>query len=282
VDFEDRPLLEEILSERKGRAVEIAVPQRGSKRALMDLVGKNAEHSFTQRFRVLRPSSRAIGEALEAALGLEGAPQRIEAFDVSHLQGAETVAALVVWEKGRMKKSDYRKFIIRTAQANDDFAALREAVLRRYRRLQEERKRLPDLILVDGGLGQLHAAAGALEELAIINQPLASIAKREEIIYVQGQEEEPVVLDRHSPVLHLVQLLRDETHRFAIGFHRQRRGKRQLHTELEEIPGVGPRTAAKLLCTFGSLERIRRLSAEELARAVGRSQAEQIALHFRP
>ncbi|MFB3126740.1 MAG: helix-hairpin-helix domain-containing protein, partial [Candidatus Acidiferrales bacterium] len=280
-DFEDRALLEELLSERKGRRVEIALPQRGPKRALLDLVRKNAEHSFIQRFRVLRPNSQAISQALESALNLQVAPKRIESFDVSHLQGAETVASLVVWEKGRMKKSDYRKFIIRSALPGDDFAALREAVGRRYRRLQEEKKPLPDLILIDGGLGQLHAAAAALEELGIINQPLASIAKKEEIIYVHGQEDEPVVLERHSPVLHLVQQVRDETHRFAVTFHRQRRARRDLRSELVEIPGVGEKTAQKLLARFGSLERIRQLSAEQLASAVPRRQAERIVAGLR-
>jgi len=281
VDFEDRELLEKTLTESKGRRVEIRTPQRGSKRALLDLVMKNAEHSFNQRFRVLRPSSRAISEALQSALGLEQTPRRLESFDVSHLQGAETVASMVVWENGRMKKSGYRKFIIRTARPGDDFAAIREAVERRYRRLREEKKPLPDLILIDGGLGQLHAAAEALEELAIINQPLASIAKKEEIIYVLGQEEEPLTLDRHSPVLHLVQQIRDETHRFAVSFHRQRRARRDLQSELEKIPGVGPRTARKLLTTFGSLERIRELSAEDLATAIPRKQARCVADHFR-
>ena len=280
-DFEDRGLLKEILSERKGRRVEILAPQRGSKRALLDLVMKNAAHSFTQRFRVLKPSSAAIAEALQSALGLERPPRRIESFDVSHLHGAETVASLVVWENGRMKKSDYRKFIIRSALPGDDFAAIREAVGRRFRRLQQEKKPLPNLILIDGGLGQLHAAAQALESLAIINQPLAAIAKREETIYVHGQEDEPVRLDRHSPVLHLVQQIRDETHRFAVGFHRQRRARRDLHSELEQIPGIGPRSAKKLLERFGSLERIRTLSQEELARAVPRRQAQSIIDHFR-
>ncbi|HXE75588.1 MAG TPA: excinuclease ABC subunit UvrC [Candidatus Xenobia bacterium] len=281
VDFEDRAVLEEILSERKRRRVEILVPQRGAKRALLELVMKNAAHGFEQRFRALKPSSTAIVEALEQALGLQQPPRRIESFDVSHLQGAETVASMVVWENGRMKKSDYRKFIIRTARPNDDFAALKEAVGRRYRRLQEEKKALPDLILIDGGLGQLHAAAEALEELEIINQPLAAIAKKEEIIYVFGQESEPVVLDRHSPVLHLVQQVRDETHRFAVTFHRQRRAARDLHSELEQIPGVGAKTAKKLLRAFGSLDRIRTLSAEELAQAVPRTLAARIAEHLR-
>lgn len=275
-DFEDRVLLEEILSERKGKRVEIVTPQRGTKRALLDLVMKNAAHSFNQRFRVLAPSSQAITEALQAALNLQRAPRRIEGFDVSHLQGAETVASLVVWENGRMKKSDYRKFIIRTARPGDDFAAMKEAVGRRCRRLQEEKKPLPDLVLVDGGLGQLHAAAEALEELAIINQPLAAIAKKEEIIYVCGQEDEPVVLERHSPVLHLIQQIRDETHRFAVSFHRQRRTRRDLESELEKIPGVGAKTVQKLLSTFGSLERIRELGAEELATAIPRPVAKRV------
>ena len=279
-DFEDRALLEEILSERKGKRVEILAPQRGAKRALLDLVMKNAVHSFTQRFRVLKPNSAAIAEALESALGLERAPRRIESFDVSHLHGAETVASMVVWENGRMKKSGYRKFIIRSALPGDDFAAVREAVQRRYRRLQEEKQPLPDLILIDGGLGQLHAAARALESLAIINQPLAAIAKKEEIIYVLGQEDEPVALDPHSPVLHLIQQIRDETHRFAVGFHRQRRARRDLHSELEQIPGVGPRSAKKLLERFGSVERLRRLGADELSAAVPRRVAEQIVAFY--
>jgi excinuclease ABC subunit C len=281
LDFEDRSLLEDILSERKGRRVELLVPQRGAKRALLDLVGKNAAHSFAQRFRVLRPSSAAIAGALESALGLQRPPRRIEGFDVSHLRGADTVASLVVWENGRMKKSDYRKFVIRTARPGDDFAALKEAVGRRYRRLQEEKKPLPDLILVDGGLGQLHAAAAALDELQIINQPLAALAKKEELVYVLGQEDEPLRLERHSPVLHLIQQIRDETHRFAVGFHRRRRARRELASELEEIPGVGARTARKLLERFGSLERLRTLSADELAAVVSRSQAQRVAEFFR-
>src|SRR5205807_3122941 len=168
--------------------------------------------SYDQRFRVMKPNARAIQEALQDALILPDLPRRIECFDISHIQGAETVASMVVWEDGQMKKSDYRKFIIRSVDGVDDFAAMREVVTRRYKRLQEEKKPMPSLTLVDGGLGQLHAAAQALDSLEIINQPLAAIAKREEIIYVSGQEDEPVVLDHHSPVLHLVQLIRNEAH----------------------------------------------------------------------
>jgi len=296
-DFEDRELLETMLTERAGHKVEIFTPQRGTKRAFLDLVESNAKHSFEQRFRVLKPTSKAIGEALQNALSLVEEPHRIESFDISHIQGTDTVASMVVWEKGRMKKSDYRKFIIRGEEGrgeqgrveegsngnplrqirqNDDFASMREAVSRRYRRLQEEKKELPGLILIDGGIGQLHAAALALESLHIINQPVASIAKKEEILYVLGQEDEPIVLERHSPVLHLIQQIRDETHRFAVTFHRQRRGKRQTETVLSEIPGVGAKTAQKLLKEFGSVVNIQRAGLEKLSSVVSRKSAERI------
>jgi excinuclease ABC subunit C len=286
MDFEDRELLEEILTERAASLepprsrVEILVPQRGPKHAFLDLVEKNARHSFEQRFRILKPSSKAIVEALEQALGLPEPPRRIESFDISHLQGSDTVASMVVWENGRMKKSDYRKFIIRGEWGNDDFASMRETIQRRYQRLQEEKKPFPSLILIDGGLGQLHAAATALEKLEVINQPVASIAKQEEIIYVLGQEDEPIRLERHSPILHLIQQVRDETHRFAVGFHRQRRARRTLQTGLEEIPGVGPRTAHKLLRRFGSIAQIRSASVENIARVVPRPLAERVSAHL--
>jgi excinuclease ABC subunit C len=288
IDFEDRELLEETLTERAGHKVEIFTPQRGSKRAFLDLVENNAKHSFEQRFRVLKPTSKAIGEAVQNALNLLEEPRRIESFDISHIQGTDTVASMVVWETGRMKKSDYRKFIIRGEPAgngalqvlNDDFASMREAVTRRYRRLQEEKKPLPNLILIDGGIGQLHAAAQALESLQIINQPLASIAKKEEILYIYGQEGEPCILDRHSPVLHLIQQIRDETHRFAVTFHRQRRAKRQTKTALNDIPGVGPRTAQKLLREFGSVANIQRAGIEKLSAVVPRKSAESILAHL--
>ncbi len=285
-DFEDRQLLEEILSERAAtldlpyRRVEIAVPQRGPKHAFLDLVEKNARHSFEQRFRVLKPNSKAITEALESTLNLPAPPKRIESFDISHLQGTDTVASMVVWENGRMRKSDYRKFIIRGAWGNDDFASMREAVERRYRRVQSEQREMPGLILIDGGLGQLRAAAQALEKLEIINQPVAAIAKQEEVLFVLGQEDEPIRLERHSPLLHLIQQIRDETHRFAVGFHRQRRSRRTLKTELDEIPGVGSRTVRKLLREFGSVARVRLASAEDLSRVVSRPVAMRIAEHL--
>jgi len=292
-EFEDRELLEELLAERAQHKVEIFTPQRGSKKAILDLVKSNAEHSFTQRFRVLKPNSKAIAEALQNVLNLPDEPTRIESFDISHMQGTDTVASMVVWEKGRMKKSDYRKFIIRGEDRaevlrvvddarwqNDDFASMREAVSRRYRRLQEEKKSLPSLILIDGGIGQLHAAAQALDSLQIINQPLASIAKKEEILYVYGQENEPIILDRHSPVLHLIQQIRDETHRFAVTFHRQRRGKRQTTSALLEIPGVGPKMTQRLLREFGSVANVRRAGVEGLSKIVSRKSAERVLAHL--
>src|SRR5205085_10640510 len=193
--------------------------------AFLDLVEKNARHSFDQRFRVLKPSSKAIGEALESLMNLPEPPKRIESFDISHIQGSDTVASMVVWEDGRMKKSDYRKFIIRGEWGNDDFASMRETIERRYRRVLDENKPMPSLILIDGGLGQLHAAAQSLEKLEIINQPVAAIAKQQETVFVLGQEDEPIHLEQHSPVLHLIQQSRDETHRFAVGFHRQRHSR---------------------------------------------------------
>jgi excinuclease ABC subunit C len=276
VEFEERELLEEFLSERRGRKVEIHTPQRGQKRAMIDLVESNAKHSFEQRFRVMKPSSKAIEAALQDALGLENAPRRIECFDISHIQGTDKVASMVVWEDGRMKKSDYRKFVIKTVEGNDDFASMREVISRRYGRLKEEGADRPGLVLVDGGLGQLHAAAGALEGLGITDQPLASIAKREEWIYVYGQEDEPIVLDKFSPVLHLVQQVRDEAHRFAVTFHRTRRNASRLKSELDLIPGVGEKTVAKLLRQFGSLERVRQATETEIAQAVGRSVARRV------
>ncbi len=288
VDFEDRDLLEETFSDRAKHKVEINTPQRGTKRAFLDLVENNAKHSFEQRFRVLKPTSKAITEALQNALNLAEEPKRIESFDISHTQGTDTVASMVVWENGRMKKSDYRKFIIRGEDQtaipvgqNDDFASMREAVSRRYRRLQEEQKPFPGLILIDGGIGQLHAAAQALESLQIINQPLVSIAKKEEILYVYGQEDEPVVLEHHSPVLHLIQQIRDETHRFAVTFHRLRRGQRQTKTALNDIPGIGPLTARKLLKEFGSIANIQRASAEKIGALIGKKAAEKVLEHFK-
>ena len=370
VDFDDRETLAALLTERTGHRIEIIVPQRGEKRSLVDLAAQNAKQSYTQRFRVLEPSRKAIQEALADALMLPELPRRIECFDISHIQGAETVASLVVWEDGKMNKSAYRKFKVMTVLGVDDFASMREVVTRRYKRIRDTRnvdesslvqdchpeqpreKRggvegpaaasqdasnrtnsgapslstaspstrvenndapqvlyqgttsvvpksqqakagalapegkskepttMPSLVLIDGGLGQLHAAAEALESLGITSQPLASIAKKEEVIYLYGNEDEPVVLDRRSPVLHLVQLIRDESHRFAVGYHRQRRAMRDRDSELLNIPGVGAQTRQRLLTHFGSLRDVQQATAESLAAVVPRKTAETIWRHI--
>jgi len=287
VDFEDRETLEDLLSDQnadkssRASRVHILVPQRGDKRALLDLASTNAKQSYDQRFRVLKPNARAIQEELQEVVSLPDLPKRIECFDISHIQGSETVASMVVWEDGKMKKSDYRKFIIRTVDGVDDFASMREVVTRRYKRIQQEEKPMPSLVLIDGGLGQLHAAAEALESLEIINQPLAAIAKREEILYVYGQEKDPIALDHHSPVLHLIQLIRDEAHRFAVTFHRKRRQMRDRSTELLEIPGVGESTTRRLLQHFGSLQAVKQADPAALSAVVTQVQAEAISNHFR-
>jgi len=281
VDFEDRVLLEEWLSQRRGRKVEIRTPQRGAKREMMDLVNRNARLSFLQRFRAAMPSPAMISKDVEEVLDLEKPPRRIECFDISNLQGSDVVASMVVWEDGRMKKSDYRRFIIRSLSGlPDDFQSMREVVTRRYKRIQDEGLSMPDLVLIDGGVGQLHAAQSALDGLNIVDQSLASIAKKEEIIYIAGREDEPVILERRSPVLRLIQQIRDESHRFAITFHRQRRGRRILTSELCDVEGIGLKTTQKLLTHFGSVAKIKEATVEDLQSVVNRPQAEAVWKHF--
>jgi len=285
VDFADRAVLSELLTERTGHKIEILAPQRGEKRSLVDLVCLNAKQSYDQRFRVLQPNMKAIQKALQDALTLEEMPRRIECFDISHIQGAETVASMVVWENGAMKKAEYRKFQVKTVMGVDDFASMREVVGRRYKRLLEEKKAVPSLILIDGGVGQLHAAYDALAAIGIQpgvpDQPaLASIAKREEVLYVHGQEHEPIVLERRSPVLHLVQMIRDESHRFAVTYHRKRREMRNRDSELDTIPGVGPRTRQRLLEHFGSVRAIGQAGHDALKAVVSEATAARIREHF--
>jgi excinuclease ABC subunit C len=283
VDFPDRELLADALRERCGFKVEIAAPQRGDKRSLVDLVCQNAKQSYDQRFRVLKPSVEKMQEALQDALTLAEPPARIECFDISHIQGAETVASMVVWEKGAMKKADYRKFQVKTVTGVDDFASMREIIHRRYKKLSDTKQPMPSLILIDGGLGQLSAAADALAEIGLTTQPLASIAKREEIIYVHGQEDDPVILDRRSPVLHVIQKIRDESHRFAVTYHRKRRQMRDRTSELDEVPGVGTITRQRLLEHFGSVRALK-LAAEKnpdsLLAVTNKATAEKIRRFF--
>jgi excinuclease ABC subunit C len=270
-----------LLGEKRGARVHIEVPQRGEKRSLIDLVGNNAKQSYEQRFRVMKPRTDVLQSALQELFQLPELPARIECFDISHIQGTETVASMVVWEEGKMKKADYRKFILRTVEGIDDFKSMHEVVTRRYRRLRDEEKAMPSLVLVDGGLGQLHAAARALEELELAAQPLAALTKRKETLYLFGQEDEPIVLDRHSPVLLLMQQIRDEAHRFAITFHRKRRQMRDHATELRDVPGVGEMTTRRLLQHFGSLRAVKQADYAALTALVTDKQAKAILEFFR-
>jgi excinuclease ABC subunit C len=280
VNFEDRELLEEYLSGQRSRRVHISAPQRGVKRDLIDLVEKNAGLNFEQRFRRQRPDMHGVLQDLQEVLELPELPSRIEGFDISNIQGDQNVASMVVCEDGLMKKSDYRKFKVRSVEGEaDDFQSMYEVVGRRYSRLLREEKPLPNLVLIDGGKGQLAAAARALHEIGLEALPTASIAKKEELLFLKGKSE-PVRLDHHSPVLHLIQMIRDETHRFAVTYHRKRRAMRDFTSELTSIPGVGPKLKARLLRNFGSLKRVSEASVAELRPFVGERQAQRIADHF--
>ncbi len=276
---EDAALLERWLGERRGGRVRLKVPRRGVKRRFLELVRKNAVHAFEGRFRRAHAHGVEALEGLAVALGLDGPPYRIECFDVSNIQGTDSVASLVAWEGGRPRKSDYRTFGIRGVRGPDDFASIAEAVTRRYRRLLREDRRLPDLVLIDGGAGQVGAAVRALAAVGLPMLPVVGLAKREEELYLQGGGE-PVRLDRASPALRLVQRIRDEAHRFAIGRHRARRSRRTLRTELTDIAGVGAVSARKLLAAFGSVEGVRRAGVDEVERIVGRRIAERVAERY--
>ena len=275
-----RALLEAWLAARRGTAVRIHVPQRGEKLRLMELVVRNARLAYDLEWKQARRQSQELLRALRDLVDLEVDPQRIECFDISNIQGSDIVASMVVFENGLPKKADYRKFRIKSvAGAPDDFASMREVVGRRYKRLLEEGQELPELVLIDGGKGQLGAAVAALEELGLGEQPVISLAKREELIFVRGREE-AIALPHTSPVLQLVQRVRDEAHRFAIGFHRQVRSRRTIASELDDIPGIGPAKRRKLLSAFGSLRGVRGASEAELAGVVGRATAARLRAHF--
>lgn len=286
VDFDDRPLLEKALSERQRRRVHIINPQRGEKRDMIDLVEKNAKLAFEQRFRVLRPDMKRVLEELQETLELPHFPARIESFDVSNIQGAENVAGMVVCENGKMNRSEYRKFKIKTVTGSNDVASMREAVFRRYRRLLDEGKPLPDLVMIDGGKGQLGAAADAMSELDLEAVPMVGVVKppqrHNEVAYllVKGREDEPVFLDPHSLILRLMQMIRDETHRYAVTYHRKRRELRDFTSELTAIPGVGEKRKNRLLRNLGSIQRIARASVPELSPFVGPKTAQEIFDHF--
>ena len=280
-DIEEADVLEAWLTERRGGRVYVRSPKRGLKAGLLDLVMRNAQMCFDMRFRVLKPRGEQVLKPLQEILCLSSLPRRIETFDISHIQGSDTVASMVVCENGDMKKSDYRKFIVESVKGPDDFASMREVVHRHYENvLEEDEGKLPDLILIDGGKGQLAAAVAALEDLGLESQPVAAIAKKEEVLFVKGREDLPIRLPMESPVLHLVQTMRDEAHRFAVTYHRKRRDLRDYHSELDEIPGIGEVRKKVLLRAFGSLERVRQAGYEELAPYVGPRAAARILEYF--
>jgi excinuclease ABC subunit C len=286
VNFEDRELLEKALSKRKGKRVRIFFSQRGEKRDMIDLVDKNAKLAFEQRFRILKPDMKRVLEELQETLELPRLPARIESFDISHIQGAENVAGMVICENGKMNRSEYRKFRIRGVDGANDVASMREVITRRYRRLLEEGKPLPDLIVIDGGKGQLNGAAEAMRELGLEAVPMVGIVKpplrHNDVAYLllKGREDEPIYLDPHSLILRLLQMIRDEAHRFAVTYHRKRRELRDFTSELTAIPGVGDKRKGRLLRHFGSIQRVAKASVIELTPFVGRKTAQDIAEHF--
>jgi excinuclease ABC subunit C len=286
VDFEDRELLEKALTARQGRRVRIHYSQRGEKRDLIDLGEKNAKLAFEQRFRVLKPDMKLVLEELQETLELPRFPGRIESFDISHIQGAENVGGMVVSDNGKMNRSEYRKFRIRSVEGSNDPASMREVVFRRYKRRLAEGKSLPDLIMIDGGKAQLAAAADAMHELDLEAVPMVGVVKpplkHNQVSYllVKGREDESIFLDPHSLILRLLQMIRDETHRYALSYHRKRRELRDFTSELSAIPGVGEKRKGRLLRHFGSIHRVSEATESELTPFVGKKTAHEIVEHF--
>jgi excinuclease ABC subunit C len=264
------------------------VPQRGERRGFVDLANRNAALAYQTRFNQAKAAQYDALETLQHVLALPALPRRIECFDISTIQGSETVASMVVCEDGRLRRAEYRKYRIKgigrsapaqSAISNDDFAAMHEVVLRRYRKLLEQGGPFPDLVLIDGGKGQLSAAYAALEELGLANLVAVGIAKKEELLYTRDRED-PLALAATDPALLLVQRIRDEAHRFAVTFHRRARTLRDLRSELDHVPGIGPRRRRRLLTTFGSLAGVRRATREELASVVGQKTADAVLAFF--
>ena len=276
--IDDADAVEEWLSTRAGRRVKIHVPQRGDRRALVELATRNAELSYRTRFNEITAAHFEALETLRSVLALPSLPRRIDCFDISTIQGSETVASMVVCEDGRMKKSEYRKFRVRGVQL-DDFGAMREVVQRRYRKVLEEGGPFPDLILIDGGKGQLSAAYDALGAIGLGNLVAVGIAKKEELLFTRDQHE-PIVLAENDPALLLIQRIRDEAHRFAVTFHRKARSMRDLRSALDEVPGIGPRRRRALLTAFGSVAGVRRATREELDAVVGARAAAAVIDYF--
>jgi excinuclease ABC subunit C len=290
VDVEDADAQETWLSARAGRKVRLVVPRRGDKKSLLELASRNAAIAYDSRFNAETLGNYQALETLAALLRLPALPRRIDCFDISTIQGSDTVASMVVCEDGRMKKGEYRKFRIRAhgpmapsthrpEKFLDDFAAMRQVVERRYRRVLEDGGPFPDLIVIDGGKGQLEAAYEALESLGLANLMAIGLAKKEELIFQRG-ERDPIALASDAPALLLLQRIRDEAHRFAITFHRASRSKRTIVSELDGIPGLGPRRRRLLLQRFGSVSGVRRATREELESAVGAKVADAVLRHF--
>ena len=285
-DFDDRELLERALTERRGRRVKIIDPKRGRNRHLVELVETNAKIAFEQRFRVLKPDSQKVLEELQELLELSYFPERIESFDISNISGSENVAGIVVFENGKPARSQYRRFIIRSVEGANDFASMHEAVYRRYRRLVDEEKPLPQVVFIDGGKGQLSAAAAAMRSLDLEQIMLVGLVKppkrHNQIshLLIYGREDKPIAFDRNSLAFRLILQIREETHRTAVEFHRKRREKRDFSSELSEIPLIGNKRKLKLLKSFGSIERIAKASVEELRPFVGPKAAAEITAHF--
>jgi excinuclease ABC subunit C len=270
-DVDDKELLDDWLSTQTGRKTQVRVPQRGRGVDRLELASRNARLSHESRFRKstqdrLQIAASRLGEILGYG---DRDLQKIESFDISNIQGTDSVAGMVVLDRGKFDKNQYRIFNIKTVIGADDFRSMAEAVDRRYRRLLGDDKPLPDLILIDGGRGQLNAALAALNKLGIEEIPIAGLAKREEEIYVPDREE-PIRLDRHDPALQLLQMVRDETHRFSVSSHRRRRSKRTLHSELDDMPGIGGKRKRLLLERFGSVSAIKQASAQDLMNVLGR------------
>ncbi|HEX8244628.1 MAG TPA: excinuclease ABC subunit UvrC [Longimicrobium sp.] len=284
-DFPDRGVLQELLREHAHRAVRLHVPQRGEKAQLVTLAEQNARHLLEERKLVSQATAGRAPDALyelQEVLELDSVPRTILCFDISHTQGSEVVASGVFFENGEPNKGEYKKFRIRGEWGNDDFASMHEVVTRWFRRRVEEGKPLPDLVMIDGGKGQLGAAVKALQEIEIPQQPIISLAKREEEVFVPGRSDS-IRLPRRSPALRLLQRVRDEAHRFAITYNRKLRTKRTIRSELSTIPGVGPARQRALLDRFGSLRAVAAASEAEVAAlpGFGASLARKVLAHVR-
>ncbi len=305
VQVAEQELIESWLSDRVGRKVRLVVPQRGDKKGLIDLVRRNAALTYRTRFDGNATANYEALENLQSALRLTALPRRIECFDISTIQGSDTVASMVVCSEGRMRPSDYRKFKVRTSDLDvrrtgtpanrqwrtansdsqdhgrflDDFAAMEQVVRRRYARVLEAGGPFPDLIVIDGGKGQLNAAYAALETVGLSNLVAIGLAKKEELVFTRDRSE-PIAFDSHGAALRLLQRIRDEAHRFAITFHRQSRARRDLRSALDDVPGIGVRRRKTLLTAFGSLAGVRRATREELSAVVGLKAADAVITYF--